>query len=148
VNGVSYDVDDLDEATCWRLLGTVPVGRLASTDAGLPKILPVHFTVRGDEVVIANFHGARFMRAEPGDVVAFEVDSYDPGTHDGWYVGVVGSCRAVTDEDEIAELDASSISPWRSSDGGRYLAVQVVRLFGRAVTRRHDEVRVHQRLRS
>jgi hypothetical protein len=72
----------------------------------------------------------------PGDVVAFEADSYDPATHEGWSVGVVAPCRVVEDEIEIKELDALAFTPWTAEDGGRYIALPLDLLYGRALIRR------------
>ena len=47
----AFRVEDLDQATCERLVRTALFGRIASTYRGLPRIVPVHCTVRGDEIV-------------------------------------------------------------------------------------------------
>jgi len=136
--GAAYVVEDLDPATCHELVRTVPVGRIGSTDRGLPKILPVHCTVRGDEVVIGTLRTHNAVRVQHGDVVAFEADTYDPSTREGWCVGVIGPCRVIADEDEIDELDALGFTPWSSEDGGHYVALPLRLMYGRALTSRHD----------
>src|SRR5690242_5450428 len=123
MTGASHRVEDIDQATCRRLIATVPFGRIASTDRGLPKIVPVHCTVRGDELVIGTLQAHHSVRVRAGDVVAFEADSYDPGTFEGWCVGVIGPCRVVTDEAEVAELDALRFTPWTLHDGGHYVGL-------------------------
>src|SRR5690349_14336919 len=100
----AHRVEDLDQATCERLIRTVPFGRIASTYRGLPKIVPVHCTVRGDEIIIGTIQAHTSVRVQAGDVVAFEADSYDPATCEGWCVGVIGPCRVIDDEAEIGEL--------------------------------------------
>src|SRR3954447_24390896 len=94
----AHVVEDLDQAACQRLIRTVPFGRIASTDRGLPKIVPVHCTVRGDEVIIGTIQAHNAVRVQPGDVVAFEAAPYDPATCEGWSVGLVGPCRVIADE--------------------------------------------------
>src|SRR4051812_44506669 len=84
-----YVVQDLDQAECRRLIETVPVGRIASTDRGLPKIVPVHCRVHGNELVIGSIQAHHAIRMLHGDVVAFEADSYDPARREGWCVGVI-----------------------------------------------------------
>jgi hypothetical protein len=137
-----YVFQELDDAECRRRLGTVPIGRLGFTEAALPRIVPVHFTVRGDEVVISSLAGSKVSSAERGDVVAFEVDSWDAGTGEGWCVGVVGASRLVTDEAEIAELDALAFAPWRPEQGRRYFGVALSLVSGRAVVREPDRASV------
>jgi hypothetical protein len=132
----AYRVEDLDQVTCERLLRSVPFGRIASTHRGLPKIVPVHCTVRGGEIVVGTIAAHRSVRALPGDVVAFEADSYDPDTSEGWSVGVIAPCRVVEDEVEIKELDALGFTPWTAEDGGHYIGLPLELIYGRALTRR------------
>jgi uncharacterized protein len=134
MDAAAYLVDDLSDDSCWQLLATATIGRISSTERGLPKILPVHFTVHDGEVVIGRLPGADFLRVEDGDVVALETDAYDAARREGWYVGLVGSCRAITSGDEIAELDGLGFTPRTSADGARYVAIEVGRIYGRAVT--------------
>jgi hypothetical protein len=119
-------------------MATVVFGRIASTHRGLPKIVPVHCTVRGDEIIIGTIQAHNSVRVQAGDVVAFEADSYDPLTCEGWSVGVVGPCRVVTDEVEIDELDALRFTPWTFSDGGHYIGLPLDLIYGRSLTRRRD----------
>ena len=90
MSGGAHRVENLDQDTCQQLLRTVPFGRIASTDRGLPKIVPVHCTLRGDEIIIGTIRAHNTVRVQPGDVVAFEADAYDPSTCEGWCVGVIG----------------------------------------------------------
>src|SRR3954470_20211253 len=89
MRGAAFRVEDLDQASCQRLLRTVAMGRIASTDRGLPKIVPVHSTVRGDEIIIGTIRAHNSVRVRHGDVVAYEADAYDAATCEGWSVGVV-----------------------------------------------------------
>ena len=132
----AHGFEDLDHATCRSLLSSVPFGRIASTDRGLPKILPVHCTVRGDEIVIGTMRAHTSLRVRHGDVVAFEADAYDSITREGWSVGLVGTCRVVTDELEIEQLDALGFTPWTAEEGGLYIALPLRFLDGRALTSR------------
>jgi hypothetical protein len=120
------------------LLRTVVFGRIASTHRGLPKIVPVHCTVRGDEIIIGSIQAHNSVRVQPGDVVAFEADTYDPATSEGWSVGVVGPCRVIADRAEIDELDALAFTPWKYDDGGHYIGLPLGSISGRALTRRRD----------
>jgi len=137
----AYRVEDLDQASCRRLINTVVMGRIASTDRGLPKIVPVHSTVRGDEIIIGTIQAHNSLRVRDGDVVAYEADSYDAATCEGWSVGLVGPCRDIVDRVEIHELDALGFTPWTVKDGGRYLALPLHLIYGRALTRQHDVAR-------
>jgi hypothetical protein len=136
----AYVFDELDEEVCRRLLRSAPIGRLAFTEAALPRVLPVHFTVRGDDVVIGSLNGSKVRIAMRGDVVAFEADSVDPVTHEGWCVNVIGVSRLLTDEDDIAALDALGFTPWSPRQDRHYFAVRMDAVQGRTLSRVHDRV--------
>jgi hypothetical protein len=137
VSAPRFTVDDLDDATCLRLLRSADVGRVGFTDRALPRILPVLFTVHADEVVISTRRSAT-LDLRPGLIVAFEVDEYDRETGQGWCVSLVGACRGITDRAEIAELDALEIAPWSSREGGVYFGVSIHGFRGRLLGRRHE----------
>lgn len=132
---VAHTFEALDEQECRQLIATAPIGRLAFTESALPMILPVHFTVRDGEVVIASLGGSKVSSARRGDIVAFEVDGYDPETREGWTASVVGPSRLITDPDEIAALDLLDFAPWTPDQDRHYLAVQIGVLRGRRLTR-------------
>jgi uncharacterized protein len=134
----AYVVEDLDRAECERLIQTVRVGRIGSIDRGLPKIVPVHCAVRGDEIVIGTISAHNSVRLRHGDVVAFEADAYEFATREGWCVGVIGPCRVVTGEVEIKKLDSLGFTPWTAEDGGNYVALPLRLIYGRALTSRQD----------
>jgi hypothetical protein len=136
----AYVFDELDERVCRKLLASVPLGRLGVTEAALPRIMPVHFVVRGDDVVIGSLNGTKVRSAIRGDVVAFEADSYDPVTHEGWCVNVIGVSRLITDEDQVAALDALGFTPWLPHQDRHYFAVRMDAIQGRTLTRRHQRV--------
>ena len=126
---------EIEEQECRRLLGTTGLGRLGFTERALPMILPVHYTLRGDDVVLSSISGSRTAAARTGTVLAFEVDDYDPVNHAGWTVSVVGPGRTITDPGEIAVLDELDFAPWRGHPHQSYLAVQIALLQGRRVVR-------------
>jgi hypothetical protein len=135
---VAFVVEDLDRAACERLIETIPMGRIGSLDKGLPKIVPAHCALHGGEIVIGTISAHNSVRVRHGDVVAFEADSYDPATCEGWCVGVIGPCRVITDEVEIRELDSLGFTPWTAEDGGHYVALPLGLLYGRALTSRRE----------
>jgi nitroimidazol reductase NimA-like FMN-containing flavoprotein (pyridoxamine 5'-phosphate oxidase superfamily) len=126
---------ELAPAECRRLLGAVPIGRLAFTVDALPTIEPVHFTVRGDEVLIPTRLGGKVAAASRGAVVAFEVDDFDPGTRTGWSVTVVGPSRVVTDAPQVAAMHSDGLAPWAPAPVACVVAVRIARVTGRRITR-------------
>lgn len=126
---------EIEKQECRRLLGTAGLGRLGFTERALPMILPVHYALRGDDVVLSSMAGSKLAAARNGSVLAFEVDDYDPVNREGWTVSVIGPSRLITDPDEIALLDALDFAPWTGSPGQAYFAVQMALLQGRRVVR-------------
>ncbi len=124
-------LQELSEQECRRLLGTAALGRIAVTERALPMIVPVHYTVRGDDVVLSNLSASRTRAAEAGAVLAFEVDEYDPVTRQGWAVSVVGPSRPVCDPAEVAALNALNFAPWVGDVRQGYVAVRIGLLKGR-----------------
>src|SRR5690348_14598612 len=86
----------VDTAECLRLLGSVPLGRLVYTYAGLPAIRLVNFVLDDDTIVFSTGKGGKFRAAERGDVVAFEADDVDLERHNGWTVTAIGHLSVVT----------------------------------------------------
>ena len=142
----AYVFQELDEAQCRRLLESVPIGRLGFTEAALPTILPVHFIVRGDDVIIGSLGGPKVRSAGRNDVVAFEVDGWDPVTHEGWAVGVVGRTRLITDEAEIAYPDALGVAPWKPEQGRHYFAVSMHAVRGKVLIRVEEPANLDEAL--
>jgi hypothetical protein len=136
MSAAAYEIHELDEANCRSCLAAAPMGRLGLTDAALPRILPVNFLLRQDDVVIGSRDNRTLARAIRGDVVAFEVDHYDPATGEGWGVDVIGTCCLITDPAAISQLDAKRIAPWTSSEGLQYFAITISRIEGRRLVRR------------
>lgn len=133
---------ELEHEECRRLLTTTPLGRLGFTEAALPRILPVHFAVRGDEIVVATPAGSKVACAGRGDIVAFEADDYDPVTREGWTVGVVGPTRLISDRAETELLDALDLAPWTADQERHYFTVRMHLVRGRRLLRQEASVPV------
>lgn len=128
-------LDTLSPTDCRALLASVPIGRLAFTVGALPSIQPVHFEVRGDEVLIPTRRGGKVEAASRGAVVAFEADEYDPGTGTGWSVTVVGPSRVLLDPAELAALSRSGLVAWAPAPDACVVAVRIARITGRRLSR-------------
>lgn len=86
-----------------KLLGTVPLGRVAFTDQALPAIRPVnHIVAEGDIIVRTHGGSALLGHALQSEVVAYEADEIDPATRTGWSVVATGTATRVADAAELA----------------------------------------------
>jgi nitroimidazol reductase NimA-like FMN-containing flavoprotein (pyridoxamine 5'-phosphate oxidase superfamily) len=90
-------LESLSEQECLELLKGVRFGRVAVvTSDGRPEIFPVNFVLHGRTVVFVT--GSPVIQARaPLSHVAFEADSIDPATHEGWDVVVSGEGAEITD---------------------------------------------------
>ena len=122
----------LTELECRGLLKTVAVGRLGLTERALPVIVPVPFTLSGDDEVIVHATAAVVAGVGGGAIVAFEADEWDPWHGRGWTVNAVGPSWLVTAPERIAELDRLRFAGAVDSGGG-YLAVQLAQVQGQAL---------------
>ena len=83
-------IDSLSEAECRRLLAQHTLGRVGITSGGLPLILPVHYVYDDGAIVFRTGAGTKLRAAANGDVLAFEVDTFDAASGRGWSVMVLG----------------------------------------------------------
>ncbi|SEO83415.1 pyridoxamine 5'-phosphate oxidase family protein [Trujillonella endophytica] len=127
-------LDALSAADCRRLLASMPLGRLAFTVGALPTIQPVHFVVRGEEVLIPARRGGRVEAASRGAVLAFEVDEYDAATRTGWSVTVIGPSYVLGDPAALAGLGDAGLVPWAPAPDACVVAVRIALISGQQVS--------------
>jgi len=103
---------ELPRAESLLLLASVPVGRLVFTHQALPAIRPVNHIVDNDKIVIGLTPGSAIAgsTSQGGTVVAYEADSLDVTTRQGWTVVVVGLARLESEADAVRYR--STLRPW------------------------------------
>ena len=106
--------ESLSRADCLALLAPGGQGRVAATSRAVPIIIPVTFTLVGEDVVFVLGREEGLAHAVANSVVAFETD---PAGSDGhrWYVHVTAvatTCR----EAGIPgfRLSTEIVSGWRA----------------------------------
>lgn len=127
-------------AECWRLLASVPVGRLVFTEQALPAVHPVNFAVADSTVVVRTGSGPKYDAAVRGDVVAFEADAIDPETRTGWSVLLIGHASVVVDIDRLVEVVDIDHRPWVRGAGRHVIQIDGERVTGRRLGGTADEV--------
>ncbi|WP_112238642.1 pyridoxamine 5'-phosphate oxidase family protein [Kribbella monticola] len=118
----------LEDDECLKLLSSVPVGRLVFTKAGLPAIRLVNFFVDDRTVIFATADGDKYRAAEREDVVAFEVDEFDPDRHLGWTVTATGRLSVVDLDDAVR---AKPIRAWAPNRDRHLIRLTIEVLEGR-----------------
>src|SRR5262245_9892659 len=102
----------LSREDCLRLLGTARLGRVAASSGALPIILPVNFCFDGLQILIRTGRGTQLDAATRNTVVAFEADEIEPAWNAGWSVTVTGFARRLSDPDEMAAAQRSTLGGW------------------------------------
>jgi uncharacterized protein len=120
-------------ADCFRLLESVPVGRIGFLARGEVVILPVNFLVDGQDVVFRTGTGSKLCTLEVGHYVGFEADAYDAAAHTGWSVVANGLAEIVEADDEIARLDTLGLVPWGAAEDHRWVRIRPTSITGRRI---------------
>jgi nitroimidazol reductase NimA-like FMN-containing flavoprotein (pyridoxamine 5'-phosphate oxidase superfamily) len=123
----------LDRARCLELLASRPVGRLAFTRRALPDVIPVNYTLDGEDVLIRLEAGSPTAAAVTGAVVAFEVDDIDIDARAGWSVTVVGEAQEVLDVQERLRASLRLVT-WAGDQRDHLLRIRTERVTGRTLT--------------
>jgi hypothetical protein len=123
----------LDEDECLRLLGTVPIGRVAISSGALPAVFPVNFELFGRSIVFRTGQGTKLDAAVRSAVIAFEADQFDALYHTGWSVLAVGPARDVTENLDLIAGDAR-VRPWAGGERRHYVTVEAELLSGRRIS--------------
>jgi Pyridoxamine 5'-phosphate oxidase len=80
----------LTRAECLQLLSTVTIGRIALSHRAMPLILPVHFRLDDQRIVVHTPHGTTLHRCTDDVVVAFEAEGPAGAVEPRWSVVVHG----------------------------------------------------------
>jgi uncharacterized protein len=117
---------DLDEAECYRLAATEPVGRLAWTGPDGPSVVPVNFTLDEGSIHIRTAAYSALARECDDSRVAFEIDAYDPDSRLGWSVVMVGHATV-----GFVTPGAPAPDVWPVGSKAAQLTVEVDKVTGR-----------------
>jgi nitroimidazol reductase NimA-like FMN-containing flavoprotein (pyridoxamine 5'-phosphate oxidase superfamily) len=105
-----HGLEVIGAAESRALLQTRTVGRLGTSIDALPVIVPVHYAVDGNYVVLRSKAGTPLDKALTDCVVCLEVDTLDDSKADfAWGVIVTGPAERVDDKDDIARLETLGV---------------------------------------
>jgi uncharacterized protein len=121
-------VRDLTLDECRSLLQSQQVGRVAFTDPDGPVVLPINYTLVGDQVVVATSAYSSLARNAPSAPVAFEIDMVDEFTQSGWSVLVRGR-TSVVEGQELSDVDLPQ--PWAAGVRTLFLKISAAEISGR-----------------
>jgi hypothetical protein len=108
----------LTRAACLALLAPGGRGRVAATMKAAPIIIPVTFSLFGEDVVFSPGVSDALSRAVKNSVVAFETDHVDGNGQRVWDVHVTGVAGTFTKQGEEPGFRLSSevMTGWRAAD--------------------------------
>jgi nitroimidazol reductase NimA-like FMN-containing flavoprotein (pyridoxamine 5'-phosphate oxidase superfamily) len=124
----------LDRDECLGLLMGCGLGRVAINVRALPAILPVHFALHRDEVVLRVGAGSTLDRATRDEVVAFEADGIAEGGG-YWSVTLTGVARQLANGFEPEWADALPLPCWPTSRPHHLVVVSTDHMSGRRTPR-------------
>jgi hypothetical protein len=116
---------DLTEGECWRLLGTVSLGRIVFTQRAMPAIRPVNHLIDGQAIIVRSHLGADIVAhaGDDGAVVCYEADELDPVRHTGWSVIATGMASLVREPVLVARYQ-EKLKPWIMGQMDYVLAIR------------------------
>ena len=121
----------LSEAECWQLLGKSGIGRLAVVVGHQPDIFPVNYLLDGTTIVIRSAEGTKLAAALMGQLVAFEIDGFNPAHHSGWSVVVHGTATEDRSLSGTMRDEQLGLEPWADGIKSRYIHVEANTITGR-----------------
>ena len=135
VTDVKRDANGLEVLTadeCLDLVRTQAVGRIGLSSGALPVVLPVHFAIVGDEIMICARQGTTLDAATRKAIVAFEVDRFDADTGAGWSVMVQGVARR-TARPELPPVARQALERWLDPHQSHLVSVSIDFISGRRI---------------
>lgn len=124
-------VEELSVDSCWALLRTTTVGRLAVVVEDHPDIFPLNYAVDRGRVVFRTGEGSKVLGALSGRPVALEADGYDADTDEAWSVVVKGRARTITELHDLTDTIDLPLSPWQGGDKSRFVRITPDTVTGR-----------------
>jgi hypothetical protein len=118
----------LSHAEAVFLLGTVGVGRVGITSRALPMVLPVHYTLDGNNIVIRTYEGSTLSDATRDAVVAFEAEGPMDQSSPTWSVHVNGVATHVADDHNDG---GNALPAWSREDPGHMVSISIDQVSGR-----------------
>jgi nitroimidazol reductase NimA-like FMN-containing flavoprotein (pyridoxamine 5'-phosphate oxidase superfamily) len=127
---LANEAEHLPHETCWELLRTTTVGRLAVVVDGHPDIFPLNYAIDGETALFRSAPGTKLDGSLGSSPVALEADGYDAASEEAWSVVLRGRAHRVKDAD--ADLVAALQQvPWQDGAKDRYVRIYPLNLSGR-----------------
>lgn len=133
------EIEELDAAACWSILGSTELGRIAASAANSIDIFPVNYAVDGESIVFRTAPGTKLLELAINDHVAFEVDGHDDES--AWSVVVKGIAERVERQSEMDAAEELGLSPWIPTLKYRWVRIHPTDVSGRRFARGPEPAR-------
>jgi nitroimidazol reductase NimA-like FMN-containing flavoprotein (pyridoxamine 5'-phosphate oxidase superfamily) len=131
----SGSLDDIDPGECWRLVETLPVGRLAVIVGHYPLVFPVNYAVDNQTIVFRTGRGTKLYAIDRSNV-SFQVDEIDLVRQQGWSVLVRGVAHELSIEHDArraARIEAGGAIPWAPGERHHFVRIIPDHITGRRI---------------
>jgi transcriptional regulator with XRE-family HTH domain len=127
-------LETMTPAECKQHLAGGGIGRFLFVEPGRgPVAIPVNFRMDGDDVVFRTGSGDSVSAGLHESRVSFDVDHLDDALSEGWSVLITGKAGVITDEAELARVQALHIEPWAGGDRPIYVRLTGSQITGRRI---------------
>lgn len=127
---IPQPVVPLSEAESWQLLGTRPVGRLATSVAQQPDIFPVNYVLDDGCIIFRTAQGSKLLELTINERVAFEVDDWEADLG-GWSVVCSGAAEVIERAADLERAEALDLKPWVATVKTVFVRIRVEEIIGR-----------------
>lgn len=124
-------LEELSVSTCWTLLRTAGIGRLAVWVEDHPDIFPLNYVVDHGTLVFRSHEGTKVDSAIADAPVALEIDGYDASTSTAWSVVVKGRAEGIHQIQEVMDTVDLPLFPWQAGQKNRFIRIVPALITGR-----------------
>jgi nitroimidazol reductase NimA-like FMN-containing flavoprotein (pyridoxamine 5'-phosphate oxidase superfamily) len=125
-------LDVLTAEQCRTHLSVGGVGRIVFSTQRGPVALPVNFEFTEDQIVFST-DDEKASALSSGSTIGFEIDRADETLSEGWSVLVTGTCRRITDPEDVQRLSSLDLEAWAGGDRHALIAITPTETTGRVI---------------
>jgi len=129
IDRAGFEVLDRDEALA--LLAGGGLGRIGISSRALPMVLPVHYAVDNNRIVIRTYEGSTLSEATRNAVVAFEAEGPLEQSSPSWSVHVNGVANHVADDLQLGHHSNTALRRWSQDRQPHMVSISLDRVSGR-----------------
>jgi nitroimidazol reductase NimA-like FMN-containing flavoprotein (pyridoxamine 5'-phosphate oxidase superfamily) len=130
-------LEHLSAADCWRLLASLPVGRIGVIVDSRPEIYPLNHIVDRGTILFRTDAGSKLRGLARSPAVCFQVDGIDDELHTGWSVLVKGRATEIHDPVDRERAAGLSLDYWSVGDKPHWIRIVPEEVTGRRIWPRH-----------